>query len=135
MKLLNAYNAPYYNVVGRIDYISLPHYFLLLFFSNIPTQDFWVLLNAAIFIERLGVWGEALKFRPPGIRYTDFLQLRNSYNYLIYLFGHRQGLQRFHKHKEDGLDKNRAGAVRIYACGDRNFRLVWNISVQADVGR
>jgi hypothetical protein len=61
MKLLNAHNAPYYNVEGRIDYISLPHYFLLLFFSNIPTQDFWVLLNAAIFIERLGVWGGSSK--------------------------------------------------------------------------
>ena len=33
------------------------------------------------------------------------------------------------------VDKGRAGAARIYACGDRYFGLVWNISIQADVGR
>jgi len=38
-------------------------------------------------------------------------------------------------YKEDRTDKGRAGAARIYACGDRNFGLAWDIPIQADVSR
>ncbi|MGC8663251.1 MAG: helix-turn-helix domain-containing protein [Thermoplasmata archaeon] len=38
------------------------------------------------------------------------------------------------EHKENRIDKSRASAVRIYACGDRHIGLVRNISIQADVG-